>query len=216
MIKRAKRNYIIVIMMSCFMIFTLAFALVGFEQALSYGETDGVIKSVNVREVEGGTYDDRYYYTESAVKYDYTIGGREYSGTTYLREDYTGREGERVTVIYDKSSPRKSDIGSRTKSLGFGITSLISTAVLLIYAIYDMINWVRIRKAENTQISWQSLSSDERLALNNEKKKKTKLNIILLIASALCTFLLLFFAIPLWVFTVAKMIDVKLCYPNLE
>lgn len=213
MIKRAKRNYIVVIMMSCFMLFTAWFACISFEQALSYGETSGIIKSVDVREVESGTYDDSYYYWESTVKYDYTVDGREYTRTTDLRANYTGREGEQVTVIYNKSNPQKSSIGSRNRSLYSGIASIIGSAWLLSYMIRDIIDWTHRRKAENGQIAWQSLSSDELLVLSDEKKKNTKINILLFTASVLCSFLLLFFAIPLWAFTIARAIDVKLCYP---
>lgn len=215
MIKRAKRNYIIVIMMSCFMLFTITHACIGFEQALSYGETNGIVRSVNVREVEGGSYDDRFYYTESTVGYDYTIDGRDYTGTTDLRDDYTGREGDQVTVIYNKSNPWKSDIGSQGRSLYSGITSLIGSVVLLVYVIRDIISWAHRRKEENAQIAWQSYSSDELLALSMEKKRKKRISILLYIVSVLCTFLLLFFAIPLWIFTIARAIDVKLCYPDL-
>ena len=216
MIKRVKRNYIFVIMMSCFMIFTVAFTLIKFEQAFSYGETNGIIRSVDVRQVESGSYDDRTYYTESTVKYDYTIGGREYSGTTDLRADYTGREREQVTIIYDKHNPRKSSIGSRDLSLCTGIIAIISSVILLIYIIYDIIVWIRKRKAENAQIVWQNLSSADLLMLSDEKKKNKKINCFLLIASVLGAILLLFFAIPLWAFTVARIIDTKLCYPNIS
>lgn len=106
--------------------------------------------------------------------------------TTDLRDDYTGREGDQVTVIYNKSNPWKSDIGSQGRSLYSGITLLIGSVVLLVYVIRDIISWVHRRKEENTQIAWQSYSSDE----------------------------LLFFAIPLWIFTIARAIDVKLCYPE--
>ena len=215
MIERKKRNYIILIVMSCFMIFTVVAILISFEQGLSYGEIKGTIRSVNVRQVKAGSYDDSRYYIESTVKYDYTLGGKNYTNSTNLRKDYSGMEGESVTIIYSKFNPRKSSIGSRKESLFSGFSSIIGSICLLCFIIHDIRSWVLKRKEENEKIEWHSISYDELIMLKNEQKKKTRLNIFLFVLSGLLTFVILFFAIPLWAFTIARAIDVKLCYKNL-
>lgn len=66
----------------------------------SYKKADAVIVSVTTQEREGGTYDDRYYYTESDIKCSYTVKNKEYWVTFTIKSNYEGMEGETAAVNF--------------------------------------------------------------------------------------------------------------------
>ncbi|MGN0379169.1 MAG: DUF3592 domain-containing protein [Butyrivibrio sp.] len=211
--KRKKRSYVLILVASVILSLASAYFVPTVVHMFSYKKTDAVIDSVTTQEREGGTYDDRYYYTESDIKCSYTVKNKEYWVTFTIKSNYEGMEGETVAVWYDKDNPRKCYM--QAKSVVGLVYSGIFIFACLFMIIADLKGWKKTRIEENQKLLQITHSRIEIQQFEAQKKKQKKINTILIIASGILAIpLLLFFDIPLAVFTTARVQDYKWCYKN--
>ncbi len=223
-LKRQKRKYIFLIIAAVILPFSIAFLYTSIDKSIHYGSAQATIISVDTEEREGGTYGDRYYYTESEIKCRYIAEDLEYTKKFEIKGDYSGREGENITVLYDKEKPFECVMESGN-TMRF-IHSIIFTVGGICYIIIDIRGWCNVRKEENKNLSQVDLSDSDIQQYSAQMKKQKRTNTILIIASAVGAALVVFnivinasvpgaillvVDIPLIVYTVARNIDYRLC-----
>lgn len=206
--KRKKRNYIFSILAGFLLLFSTAFLYISIERAVSYKKAPGRIISVDTQQREGGTSGDRYYYTESNVKCEYIAGGHEYIKIFEIKGDYSGRKGEKVTILYNEEDPLDCTIDSNNT------VALVSSVCYTIFGIFaviiDIMQWCKFRKEENKTLSQEHFSDADMEQYSAQIRKQKKINIVLIIASVLCLVLFMF-DIPLIVITIARIADHRSC-----
>ncbi len=180
--KRQKRKYIFLIIAAVILPFSIAVLYTSIDKAFHYGRAQATIISVDTEEREGGTYDDKYYYTESEIKCRYIVGDFEYTKRFEIKGDYSGREGENITVLYDKEKPFECVMGSG--AVTSILYSIIFTVGSICYIIIDIRGWRNVRKEENKSLSRVNLSDSDMRQYSAQMKKQKRTNTILIIASA--------------------------------
>lgn len=213
--KRKKRSYVLILVASVILTLASGYFIPTLVNISSYKKTDDVIVSVTTEEREGGTYDDRFYYIESDIKCSYTVGNREYWETFTIKSDYEGMEGETITVWYDKDNPHKCYLEAKS-AMGLIYSGFFMVACPFLI-ISDFKGWKKTRIEENRKLLQVPHSEIEIRQYEVRKKKKKRTNTILIVVSiVLAVPLLLFFDIPLVVFTAARVQDYKWCYKNVS
>lgn len=208
-VKRQKRSYVILLLMSFFLIFTTVGIFFGIWDLLTYAETDGVVVNVKVYDREGGTTGDKYYYKESVVTCKYTVKGREYTARYTEKGDLSSYKGETIGIYYERSNPNKSTMWSSEWLRN--ISSVCGSIFFVCWIISDIKQWVKLRKEENLNFSLAFMSEKDREEYLIAAVKKKKTNTILTVLSIVGS-IFLFFNIPLVAYTIARKIDYKYCY----
>ena len=223
-LKRQKRKYIILIIAAAILPFSIAVLYTSIDKNVHYGKAQATIISVDTEERKGGTYDDKYYYIESEIECSYIVDNFEYTKKFEIKGDYSGREGENITVLYNKEKPFECVMGTGA------VTAIIYSAVFTVgsicYIFIDIRSWRNIRKEENKNLSQVTLSDSDMQQYSEQMKKQKRTNTILTIASAVGAALVVFNIVinasvpgaillvvddPLIVYTAARNIDYRLC-----
>ena len=227
--KRQKRKYIFLIIAAVILPFSIAVLYTSIDKTVHYGKAQATIISVDTEERKGGTYDDKYYYIESEIKCSYIVDDFEYTKKFEIKGDYSGREGENITVLYNKEKPFECVMG--TGAVTAIIYSLIFTVGSIVCIIIDILGWRNVRKEENKNLSQVNLSDFDIQQYSEQMKKQKRTNTILIIASAVGAALVVFnivinasvpgaillvVDVPLIVYTVARNIDYRLCRELLQ
>ncbi len=222
--KRQKRKYIFLIIAAFILPFSIAVLYVSIDKIFCYGRAQATIISVDTEERKGGTSGDRYYYTESEIKCSYIVGDFEYRKRFEIKGDYSGREGENITVLYNKEKPFECVMESG--SITTIIYSIIFTVGSICCIIVDIWRWINIRKEENKSLSKVNLSDSDMRQYSAQMKKQKRTNTIMIIASAVGAALVVFnivinasvpgaillvVDVPLIVYTIARNIDYRSC-----
>ena len=130
--------------------FSIACLYTSAVRAFTYGQADATITSVETRERQGGTRDDLYFYMESNVTCSYTVNGHMYQKTFTIKADYSDKVGSSITILYNKSNPYESIIGTHI------ITAVLGSALFTIGSIYfiffNIRKWIKLRKKERRDI----------------------------------------------------------------
>ncbi len=208
--KRQKRKYLMLIISSVILTFSIAILYRSIEQTFTYKETEATILSVETENREGGTSDDRYYYIESEIKCCYTVDGLEYRKTFTIKADYSGSEGRTITILYNKKHPFDSVLES--KSIKAFLYSMVFTVGSVYCIFFDIRNWVRIRKKENENESQTYFPAEAMQQYERKRRRQKAVNIVLTIVSILLLLPLSLIELTLIVYTIARNIDYRMCY----